>query len=48
MTYPAHEPYKGIDLIALRGLEASDVRAHHLAVSDHRAVTATITPSPQG
>lgn len=48
LTYPAHEPYKGIDLIAVRGLEASDVRAHRLAVSDHRAVTATIAPSPQG
>jgi len=41
-TWPAPEPEHSIDWIAVDGFEIVDAEVVHLAVSDHRAVVATL------
>lgn len=48
-TFPAQRPRLQLDhLVALGGLAAADPDVRHLAVGDHRAVSATVTARPRG
>lgn len=44
LTFPARAPRRQIDHVLVRGLEIERADAVELAVSDHRALLATLTP----
>jgi endonuclease/exonuclease/phosphatase family metal-dependent hydrolase len=45
-TFPADAPRRQIDHVLGRGVVASAPRVDHPPLSDHRALTATVTPAP--